>query len=171
MVPRSSPSCIPLVHQARSVMAASTHIHGLFAGNTAVDDQFPAFCRPWQARDYCSLGQTAPYRAPEVGATIRSSALTRDDALALAHAVDCIADATSTREPVDDDAASRGIRAHLSLVYTLLGRAFEHPMPVPYAADPAHYEFGKATAGMLEGLLREGRLRTTPLSSFRIGMG
>ncbi|KAJ7746397.1 zinc-binding oxidoreductase ToxD [Mycena metata] len=115
------------------------------------------------------------YRDPAVSGTIR--ALTNNT---LAHAVDCISDATTTRQVVDSLGAVGGaisqvlnepvvnttgpglVRAQFSLVYTLLGKAFEHPMR-PYAADPAHYAFGKATAVMLTDLLRQGKLKTTPV--------
>ncbi|KAJ7039584.1 chaperonin 10-like protein [Mycena alexandri] len=121
-----------------------------------------------------SLGasEVLDYRDPSVSAKIR--ALTNNT---LAHAVDCISDATTTRQVVDSLGASGGaislllnepvntepglVRAQFSLVYTLLGKAFENL--IPYPADPAHYEFGKATAVMLATLLREGKLKTTPV--------
>jgi hypothetical protein len=43
----------------------------------------------------------------------------------------------------------------------MLLKAFEHPMP--YAAIPENYEFGKAMAVLLTSLLREGKLKTTPV--------
>ncbi|KAJ6577394.1 dehydrogenase [Mycena capillaripes] len=110
------------------------------------------------------------YRDPEVVEKIRVYTNS-----ALAHAVDCISDKTTTRqvaeclsqgggaialmlnEPVD----APGVRARFDLVYTLLGKAFEHPMP--YAAIPEHYEFGKATVLLLSRLLHEGKLKTTPV--------
>lgn len=72
------------------------------------------------------------------------------------------------------------VQARFDLVYTLLGKvralhnsallfygpdawwkAFEFPMP--YAANPEHYAFGKASAQLFTQLLREGKLKTTPL--------
>ncbi|KAJ7116394.1 chaperonin 10-like protein [Mycena epipterygia] len=126
-----------------------------------------------------ALGASAvfDYRDPEVCAKIRAA--TEDK---LARAVDCISDAGTTHQVVESLGAGAGaggsfvslvlnepvqappgvdVRAQFSLVYTLLGKAFEHPMP--YAADAEHYEFGKSTAEMLARLLAEGKLRTTPV--------
>ncbi|KAJ7678498.1 dehydrogenase [Mycena rosella] len=110
------------------------------------------------------------YRDPEVAAKIRTFTEGR-----LAHAVDCISDAGTVRQVVESLGAdggalslvlnepvhAPGVRARFSLVYTLLGKAFEHPMP--YAADAEHYAFGMRTAALLTRLLREGKLRTTPV--------
>jgi hypothetical protein len=41
---------------------------------------------------------------------------------------------------------------------------------MPYAADLEHYEFGKRTAVLLARLLREGKLRTTPVKLVPNGM-
>ncbi|KAJ7220053.1 dehydrogenase [Mycena pura] len=110
------------------------------------------------------------YRDPEVAAKIRAFTDGK-----LAHAVDCISDATTTRQVVGslgngggrislvlaEPVEAPGVKAQFSLVYTLLGKAFEHPMR--YAADLEHYEFGKSTALLLTHLLRDGRLNTTPV--------
>jgi len=110
------------------------------------------------------------YRDPDVAAKIRAFTGNK-----LAHAVDCISDATTTRQVGEsfgqaggfvslvlaEPVQAPGVRAQFSLVYTLLGKAFEHPMP--YAADPEHYEFGKTTATLLTRLLADGKLKTTPV--------
>ncbi|KAJ7510403.1 dehydrogenase [Mycena galericulata] len=110
------------------------------------------------------------YHDPEVSNKIRAFTGNK-----LAHAVDCISDATTTRQVVESFGEDGGfmsltlvepvhapsVRAQFSLVYTLLGKAFEHPMP--YAADPTHYEFGKNTALLLTSLLRDRKLKTTPV--------
>ncbi|KAK7032764.1 chaperonin 10-like protein [Favolaschia claudopus] len=95
----------------------------------------------------------------------------------LAHAVDCISDATTTRqvaacigtsggsmalmlkEPVD----APGVHAQFDLCSTMLGKPWDHPIMGLFPVIPEHYEFGKATAQLLTQLLREGKLRTTPV--------
>ncbi|KAJ6466609.1 dehydrogenase [Mycena vitilis] len=93
----------------------------------------------------------------------------------LAHAVDCISDATTTQQVVqclgpgggtvalmlNEPVQAPGVQARFDLVYTLLGKAFEYPMP--YEASPDNYEFGKVTALLFSRLLREGKLKTTPV--------
>ncbi|KAK7032846.1 chaperonin 10-like protein, partial [Favolaschia claudopus] len=112
------------------------------------------------------------YRDPEVVSKIR--AWTDNQ---LAHAVDCISDATTTKqvaacmgtgggsialtlpEPID----APGLHAQFDLVYTMLGKAFDHPMVGLFPMSPERYEFGKATAQLLTQLLSEGKLRPTPM--------
>ncbi|KAJ7758873.1 dehydrogenase [Mycena maculata] len=110
------------------------------------------------------------YRDPEVSTKIRAHTGNK-----LAHAVDCISDATTTRQVADtigegggfvalvlgEPVDVPGVHAQFSLVYTLLGKASECPMP--YAADPNHYEFGKTTAILFTDLLHNGKLKTTPV--------
>ncbi|KAF7330297.1 Zinc-binding oxidoreductase [Mycena venus] len=110
------------------------------------------------------------YRDPEVTSKIRAWADNR-----LAHAVDCVSDATTTRQTAEcmgpeggkvslvlnEPVNVPGVQARFDLVYTLLGKAFEFPMAYP--AIPEHYEFGKTTAQLLTRLLREGKLKTTPV--------
>ncbi|KAJ6630999.1 dehydrogenase [Mycena sp. CBHHK59/15] len=110
------------------------------------------------------------YRDPEVSAKIR--VFTGDR---LAHAVDCISDATTTRQVadsfgrnggvislvLDEKVQANNVQSQFSLVYTLLGKAFEHPRPYP--AIPEHYEFGKTTADLLTRILASGKLKTTPV--------
>ncbi|KAF7375188.1 hypothetical protein MSAN_00405400 [Mycena sanguinolenta] len=110
------------------------------------------------------------YRDPEVISKIRAC---KDDPIT--HAVDCISDATTTKQVtecmgpgggamalvLDQPVEAPDVQVRFDLVYTLLGKAFEHPMP--YAANPEHYEFGKVVAQLLTRLLRERKLKTTPL--------
>ncbi|KAJ7841308.1 zinc-binding oxidoreductase ToxD [Mycena olivaceomarginata] len=110
------------------------------------------------------------YRDPQVTSKIRAWADNQ-----LAHAVDCISDATTTRQVTECMGPEGGavalvlsepinapnVQARFDLVYTLLGKAFEFPRP--YAANPEHYAFGKASAQLFTQLLREGKLKTTPL--------
>ncbi|KAJ7454761.1 dehydrogenase [Mycena latifolia] len=118
------------------------------------------------------LGATAVFDYRDLEAPAKIRALTDNR---LAHAVDCISDAGTVRQVaaslgtaggavslvLNEPVPAPGVLAKFSLVYTLLGKEFEHPMP--YAADAEHYAFGKRSAALLTRLLAEGKLQTTPV--------
>ncbi|KAF9465715.1 dehydrogenase [Collybia nuda] len=119
-----------------------------------------------------SLGADAvfDYRDPDVSKKIREFSGDK-----LAHAVDTIAEGDTTAQVCASFGSKGGyaalllpakstredVKAEFSLVYTLFGKAFESPLPYP--AIPEHYELGKKFGVLLSTLLRDKRLKTTPL--------
>ncbi|KAF9465716.1 chaperonin 10-like protein [Collybia nuda] len=110
------------------------------------------------------------YRDPEVSNKIRQFSGDK-----LAHAVDCIAtgdtpalvstsfgsDGGYVALVMPGDIPRTDVKGEFSLVYTLFGKAFDFPMPYP--AYPKHFELGKKFGIILNSLLRDERLKTTPV--------